>query len=131
MKYHEFIGEIEHTLQLDTEGQAVKVARAVLTTFGERIGEGEASDLAAQLPMELDRYLEEAASNQDVDFETFVERVADRADVDYPTALYYAKTVVALIAATVEPTELREVRTQLPPEYDELFELAEQVPPEV
>jgi len=57
MNYEEFIGEIQHRIRQGTQREAVRTARSVLETLGERLTEGEATDLASPLPMEIDRYL--------------------------------------------------------------------------
>ncbi|MFB6122610.1 MAG: DUF2267 domain-containing protein [Haloferacaceae archaeon] len=82
MKYSDFIGEVQHRLELDSQGAAVRATRAVLTTLGERLGEGEADDLASPLPREIGRFLREAESGQRFSYQGFVERVADRAGVE-------------------------------------------------
>jgi len=42
-----FIGQVQHRLEYGQFGHAVRTTRAVLTTLGERIQEGEATDLAS------------------------------------------------------------------------------------
>lgn len=70
-----FIGKVQQCAELDSRGEADSTTRAVLTTLAERIQGDEAEALAAQLPIEIDRYLEEADSGQRFDFETFAVRV--------------------------------------------------------
>ncbi|MFC4552244.1 MULTISPECIES: DUF2267 domain-containing protein [Halorussus] len=131
MNYDDFTGEIQHRLELGTRGTAVRAARAVLSTLGERLQEGEATDLAGSLPMEIDYYLESAESGQRFDYDEFVTRVAERANMnpedrdDRSDASYYGQAVVALVADVVPESELRQVRDQLPNDenWDELFEL--------
>lgn len=126
MHYDAFLGEVQHRLELGTEGQAAKATRAVLNTLGERLGEGEASDLAAPLPTEIDHYLTEPRGGQQFTFQEFVERVAERADVEEADAHYYARAVVALVDECVQSGEIEQVRDQLPADFDPLFEFAEQ-----
>jgi len=64
MNYKKFIGQVQHRLEYGQFGHAVRTTQAVLTTLGERIQEGEATDLASPLPMEIDRYLTEAEHGQ-------------------------------------------------------------------
>ncbi len=78
MDYSDFIGQVQHRLQLGKQGQAVRAIRATLTTLGERLQEGEAKDLAGPLPMEIDWYLLQADSGQRFHFDEFVSRVAER-----------------------------------------------------
>lgn len=125
MRFSEFIGQVQHRLELPGEGEALRVTRAVLTTLGERIQAGEAEDLAAPLPMEVDRFLTSAASGERFGYDEFTDRVADRAGTDRSEAAYYSKTVVALVAEVVPSGEIAQVRDQLPTEFDALFELVD------
>ncbi|WP_121821938.1 DUF2267 domain-containing protein [Halostella salina] len=123
MDYSEFIGAVQHRLELGRQGEAVRACRAVLTTLGERLPEGEATDLASPLPMEIDWYVESADSGQRFDWDEFLDRVAERANVDRSDANYYAKVVVAVAGESVPGGELADVRDNLPEEFDGLFEL--------
>lgn len=131
MNFSDFIGDVQHRLDLGTKGESVRATRAVLTTLGERLQEGEATDLAAPLPVDLDWYLESPDHGQRFDFDEFVTRVAERSDVnptdddDRPDAVYQAKVVVATLAEVVPENELAQVRDQFPDNEDwkQLFEL--------
>ncbi|MFH5798745.1 DUF2267 domain-containing protein [Haladaptatus sp. DYF46] len=123
MDYSDFIGQVQHRLQLGKQGQAVRAIRATLTTLAERLQEGEAKDLAGPLPMEVDWYLLQADSGQRFHFDEFVSRVAERESIDEGDALFHAKGVLSLVAEVVPEGELEQIRGQLPEEYDPLFEL--------
>ncbi|PSQ50930.1 hypothetical protein BRD15_00465 [Halobacteriales archaeon SW_6_65_15] len=82
MNYSDFIGEVQHRLEMGTQGEAVRATRAVLETLGERLQEGEASDLAGPLPMEIDYYLESADHGQRFDYDEFISRVAERENMN-------------------------------------------------
>jgi uncharacterized protein (DUF2267 family) len=125
MEYSEFTGEVQHRLELGTQGEAVRATRAVLTTIGERLQEGEATDLAAPLPMEIDYYLLAADHDQRFGYDEFVDRVADRAEVDESDAAFYAQALVDLLADVVPGGEIDDLQAQLPDEYDGLFEIVE------
>lgn len=126
MNYKEFVGEVQHRLELDEMGAAVRAARATLTTLGERLQEGEATDVASPLPGEIDRYLTEADSGQRFDYQEFLGRVAERAGVDKPDANYQAQQIVALVSEIVPPSNIRKIRDQLPDDYETLFEFVEE-----
>lgn len=130
MDYHDFVGEVQNRLELPGLGEAVRATRAVLTTLGERIPEGEASNLAGALPMEIDRYLLEADSGQRFDFDEFVDRVADRAalgdDEDARSeAVFYTQAIFALLADVAPGSEFEDVHNSFPADenYETLFEL--------
>ena len=127
MDFSEFIGEVQHRLELGTQGETLRAIRAVLWTLGERIQDGEATDLAGPLPMDIDFYLQESESGQRFDYDEFVGRVAERADADRDEANYYAQAIVALVAELVPGAEVEQVRRQLPDDYEDLFELVGQV----
>lgn len=123
MKHDEFIGEVQHRTEQASRGRAIRVTRAVLTTLGERLQPGEASDLAGPLPIEIDRFVLNADSGQIFDYQEFVSRVAERANAEYADANFYAQAVIDVVSETVNEDELADVRDQLPEDYEELFEL--------
>ena len=123
MDYSQFIGQVQHRLEMPTQGKTVRAIRATLTTVGERLQEGEAQDLAGPLPMEIDWYLESADSGQRFDFDEFVDRVGERASADDQDALFYAQAIMSLVAELVPEGELQQVRDQLPADYDPLWNL--------
>lgn len=130
MDYHDFVGEVQNRLELPGTGEAVRATRAVLTTLGERLQSGEASDLAGPLPMEIDRYLTEAESGQQFGSDEFLDRIAERAaledgDDGRAEAVYYVQAVLALLAELVPGGEFEEVRENLPQGegFDRFFEL--------
>jgi uncharacterized protein (DUF2267 family) len=123
MDYSQFIGQVQHRLEMPTQGKTVRAIRATLTTVGERLQEGEAQDLAGPLPMEIDWYLESADSGQRFDFDEFVDRVGERASADDQDALFYAQAIMSLVAELVPEGELQQVRDQLPSDYDPLWNL--------
>lgn len=122
MQYDAFLGAVQHRLELPTEGDAATATRVVLETLGERLGDGEASDLASQLPDEIGRHLAELTGGHQFSYQEFVDRIAERADVDEPDAHFYAQAVVALVGECVQGGEMGQVRTQLPDDYEPLFE---------
>ena len=125
MKFNEFVGQVQHRLEMSTQGEAVRATRAVLTTLGERLQKGEATDLAGPLPMEIDYYLDSADHGQRFDYDEFVDRVTERANADRSDAVYYAKVVVGLVSELVPAGEIEQVRAQLPIEFDDLFQFVD------
>lgn len=123
MKHDEFIGAVQHRCDLASRGEAIRATRATLTTLGERLQPGEASDLAAPLPMEIDYFLHEADSGQIFDYQEFVQRVAERENADPADANFHAQAIVDVASETVQESELQDVIGQLPGDYDDLFEL--------
>ncbi|MDJ1432261.1 DUF2267 domain-containing protein [Halostagnicola sp. A-GB9-2] len=122
MNYKEFTGQVHHRLEFAQLGQAVRAIRATLTTLGERLHEGEATDLASPLPMEIDRYLTQADHGQRFDYSEFLDRVAEREGVDRSDANYHAQQIVAVIAEDTPSGNLEKARSQLPEDFERLFE---------
>lgn len=128
MEYSEFLGAVQHRLELDSQQAALQVTRVTLETLGERLGPGEASDLAAQLPEEIGRHLEQGDEAEPFGWDEFVDRVADRRDLsedDRGDAVYGCQVVMAVVARAVTTGELDDVVAQLPGEFDALFEVAD------
>lgn len=131
MDHDEFIGKVQQRTDLSDRGEALDAARAVLSTLGERILSDEADDLAAQLPPELGRHLEEAEANQQFDFAEFAERVADRAEYadveDDPERSIEA--VMSVVVETVGRGEIQDVVQNLPRNegYGELLDVEPEI----
>ncbi len=123
MNYKEFIGAVQHKLEYAQLGQAVRATRATLTTLGERLQEGEATDLASPLPMEIDRFLIEADHGQRFDYTEFLRRVSELEGVDRSDANYHAQQVLTVVDEVVPPGNIEKVRGQLPEDYERLFAL--------
>ncbi|MFW6321513.1 MAG: DUF2267 domain-containing protein [Halohasta sp.] len=133
MNYKAFVGQVQHRLELDELGPAVRATRAVLTTLGERIDPGEATDLASPLPMEVDRYLIEAAERaggEKFTYDEFLGRVAERAAVDRSEANYYAGTIVGLVSEVVPAGNVEKIRNQLPEGFESLFQFVDEPHPQ-
>ncbi len=132
MNYRQFVGQAQHRLELDELGPTVRVIRAVLTTLGERVDPGEATDLASPLPMEIDRYLIEAANRggEKFSFTEFLSRVSERGDLNRSTANYYSQTVVGLVSEIVPPGNIEKIRNQLPEEFEPIFVFVDEPHPQ-
>lgn len=124
MQFDEFVGEVQHRARFGTQGDAMRAIYATLETLGERLYGDEADDLAAQLPPALGAYLRLARRQESFDLDEFFERIAERegAGIDLPQATFHARTVISVLEDAVTPGEMADVRTQLPEEWDPLFE---------
>ena len=140
VSYDDFMGEVQHRIKADSRSEAVRTTRAVLETLGERVGEGTATDLAGTLPMEINRYLLQVEHGQGFEYQEFVDRVVERlayddleletkfgkpAPVERNDTVFRIRAVVALLDEVIEGSDMRNLRNQLPEEYDEVFELAD------
>lgn len=132
MDFDEFTGTVQHRLELPGTGETVRAIRATLTTLGRRIPEGNAEDLAASLPMEVDWYLTGAVPDhgQRFDWSEFVERVADIEGIEPADAAYHARVIVDLVHDEVPESDFRQLREMLPEAEDDenwrmLFEVVD------
>jgi uncharacterized protein (DUF2267 family) len=122
MTFDKLIGAVQHRAQLASTGDALRAVEAVLRTLGERLDPGEAKDLASQLPRELAEYLQTDEHSVKMSLGQFFQKVSGRAGVDVPAAVYQVRVVFELLQEAVSAGEIGDVRSQLPPEWGELFE---------
>jgi uncharacterized protein (DUF2267 family) len=122
MDYNEFIGKVHNRAELASTEEAVKAIRATLHTLGERVTEGEAQDLAAQLPEELGVYLNMAEKTERFALDEFLDRVAEREGIDRPVSVYHARVVMDVLMDAVTAGEAEDVLAQLPDSFRPLFE---------
>jgi uncharacterized protein (DUF2267 family) len=128
MNYDRFIGLVQSRARLASSDEAVAAIRATLSTLAERIDPHEAHHLAAQLPREIGMYLEGSFSEKGerFDFSEFCKRVSDREHVDPPQAVHHARCVIETLEEAASAGEIRDVRSQLSPEFQALFESGSQ-----
>lgn len=118
MQYHEFVDRVAKQADDLTPEQAEALTGATLATLAERISGGEAQDLAAQLPEELQEALtgaDEAA--EAFSFDEFSNRVRARARLDTEKIDDEVRAVFAILGVAVTSGELDDVVSHLPREY--------------
>ena len=128
MQYDEFVGQVQHRARLASGGEAIRAISATLGTLAERLYGGEADDLAAQLPREIQPYLQAIESGRDFDLREFYQRVSEREEVDLPESIYHARAVMSVVMDAVSPGEISDILAQLPEEYGALFQWEEARP---
>lgn len=123
MDEEEFIETVRREAPLDSKDEARDVTEATLVTLGERITDGEASDLARDLPDAFAGPLVEDPPGEAEPFplEEFTARVSERADVAEDDAVAYGEAVATAVSEA-SGDELEAAREQLDPEYDVIFE---------
>jgi uncharacterized protein (DUF2267 family) len=124
-----FLSSVESRADLDSREAAMAAAESTLRVLGERIAGGQAEDLAAVLPEDLGRALTAAEDESAEQFppEEFVERVREyereqRADLSVDRARLHVGAVIESLAETVDGDVWHDVRTQLPTEYERLYQ---------
>lgn len=123
MDVAEFIDIVRREAPLESEDAARDVTEATLYTLGERITDGEASDVARDLPDELAETLVEDPPGEAESFplEEFTERVSDRVGVDDSQIVAQIRGVATALSVAAGD-ELEMAREQLESEYDVIFE---------
>jgi uncharacterized protein (DUF2267 family) len=128
MQHDEFIGAVQHRARLASRGEAERAVRATLETLGERIPEGLADKLAAQLPHEVGEHLRRTevygglGTGERFDRDTFIARVADRAGGDGPHAAFLARVVLEVVDEATQGGVMNKLREALPPDLRSLVD---------
>jgi uncharacterized protein (DUF2267 family) len=124
MKHAQFIEKVAERANVSL-GQAESLTQATLQTLAERISGGEARDLAAQLPKQLQPFLiKDREEAEAFGLDEFVRRVALRAGVDRELAGTGARAVMQTLHGAVSRGEFEDVMAQLPREFQELVPMA-------
>jgi uncharacterized protein (DUF2267 family) len=121
MKFDEFIGRVHTLAGLSSTEDALRATRSVLGVLSERLVRGEAEDLAAQLPKEFAEYMRPPQSAQRFGVSEFFEKVSRREGVDADIAEKHTRAVLSVVTAAVTSGEIKDVLSELPKEYHELF----------
>jgi uncharacterized protein (DUF2267 family) len=124
VKAHEFLAAVRDRGEYVSQAEAERASRTVLSALAARLAGGEAKDLAAQLPPELQPAILDAerpggpwaAGEQE-----FLTRLAEELGATPETARWDASAVLSTLAEAVSGGELNQLLTQLPAGYAPLF----------
>jgi uncharacterized protein (DUF2267 family) len=120
VQYDVFISTVAARAGLP-EATAESATHAVLQVLAERISGGEAEDLAAQLPRQLQPDLVSPREDAEpFDAEEFARRVADRTGLDVVDAGAAMIAVLATVRDAVSPGEYDDVLSQLGREFADM-----------
>lgn len=125
MQYEEFVEKVGELIGVEDFEEGEMATASTLATLGERISQGEAENLVAQLPEELKGQLfpeDRAKKAEGFSLEEFYDRVAVREDIDVGEAQTHARVVMSVLGEAVSGGELDDVKRQLPEEFYPLFE---------
>jgi len=124
VQFEEFVNEVADRAGTSRD-EAESLVRATLRTLAERLSGGEAEDLRAQLPRQLQAELippqEEA---QGFGVEEFVQKVAARSGIDETDVGAGVDAVLSVIRDAVTPGEFGDVLAQLGRDFAELVDAA-------
>lgn len=136
MRYEELTGQVQAHAGLPDRQAAERAVRATLETLAERIPDGVADHLAAQLPGEAAEALRRVVAGHETSprqraeartrgepfgLTTFAGRVAWRSRTSEETALREATAVLEVLDAAVSPELMLRVGHVLPPDIRELL----------
>jgi uncharacterized protein (DUF2267 family) len=126
MQHDEFIGQVQNRAHLPSRGEAERACRATLETLGERVPEGLADNLAAQLPHEVGEHLRRTetyggtATGERFDRRDFIRRVAERAGVKEQRAAFLVRAVMEVVDEATTGSVAAKVEHSLPDDIREL-----------
>ncbi|MCX9190941.1 DUF2267 domain-containing protein [Carbonactinospora thermoautotrophica] len=124
MQHDEFIGQVQSRAKLSSRGDAERATRAVLETLGQRIPEGLAENVAAQLPHEIGEHLRRVivaggqGTGERFGRQEFITRVAERAGVDEQHAAYLARVVFEVVGEATSGGLMGKIRKSLPEDLE-------------
>ncbi|MEU0739850.1 DUF2267 domain-containing protein [Streptomyces sp. NPDC006134] len=132
MKYDDLVRTVQEQSHAAGRDEAGRTVSAVLRTLAERLPEGLAEHLAAQLPHELAEAVSPARAAGDgdgharstgerFDLTAFAGRVAWRAGITEEAALQRSAVVLNVLDAFVSPEEMTKVAGALPADIRELL----------
>lgn len=130
MNEHEFLSEVEDRTDVESREDAYAVTDATLQTLSDRVGQGEAEDVASQLPRQVAASLRAGPPEaESFGVDEFVDRVGSRertlGEFDHTDSERDAKAVLSVLSEAVSGGELDDATEQLPDEYDRLLEPAD------
>jgi uncharacterized protein (DUF2267 family) len=125
LDYATFIAAVQEEANLPYEA-AERATRATLQTLGERLSEGQARDIAEQLPTPLRPVIVDGRDPEPFDVGEFVRRVAERENVSKALAREHARAVFAALGKAVSHKEIEDTRAQLPASFADFIAAAEQ-----
>lgn len=123
MEYERFLGLVQSRAQLGSLEDAVKATRATLQTLASRLSGGAPTNLAAQLPEEIARYLTDQEGRQEsFTLDEFFDRVSRGEGENLPDSVYHARVVIEVLREAAGDEPVNKVRGQLPDDWNPLFD---------
>lgn len=127
MDYNQFVGQVQYHAHLSSGKDAETAIQATLETLGDGLSDGEADNLAAQLPPEIGEYLrrkglDEHHKGESIDLNQFYQRVAERERIPFLDAAFHARAVMDVLHQAVSPGDMDTVKARLPKGYAPLFQ---------
>jgi uncharacterized protein (DUF2267 family) len=115
LDYASFIAVVQEEAGGVSYENAQRATVARLETLGERISDGQARDIAQQLPAPLRTVIVDGRAPEAFDVGAFLRRVAEREGVSKDLAREHARAVFTALGRPVDGKEIDDMRAQLPP----------------
>lgn len=124
MTFDKFVGEVQHRAQLRSLGEAVRAIRCTLSVLSQRLAEGEAKDLASQLPEEIGIYLIHGQAGAGMDFaaDEFLARVSACEGAATPESKCHVMVVLQVVREAISEGQFEHLMGQLPADFKPLFQ---------
>ncbi|GAA3810644.1 hypothetical protein GCM10022226_33840 [Sphaerisporangium flaviroseum] len=123
MDYTGFLAIVQHEAGLDRQA-AETAARVTLETLAQRLTPAQAQALAAHLPDEPARWLQQGNDQGNLYADEFLRWVAQREGVDVLTAERHVNAVLLALSRAVPATVFTRVVSELPEDYQVLIDRA-------
>jgi CBS domain-containing protein/uncharacterized protein (DUF2267 family) len=121
--YRRLINQVREEAGLDTVDDAQAGLEIVVGSLVRRLTPGEAKDFIAQLPSLMQPTLSRLLPGPDllINKEAIEEEIAQRLNVNRARAAQIVAAVVATVAQSVSPGQVKDIQSQLPQDLRELF----------
>jgi uncharacterized protein (DUF2267 family) len=125
VEYKEFVHAVTGRTALSRQ-EAADLTRATLEALAERLSDGEATQLALQLPDGLAEYVRPQKRKQAERFglHEFVRKVSQHTGLTVEETTLGARAVLTTLREAVSPDEFDDVMSQLPRGFSDLLEAA-------
>jgi uncharacterized protein (DUF2267 family) len=120
MQRGEFLDRVRSATGVTDPELATALIEATLATLGERIGEDEGAQLAAQLPGGFKEQIRQGSPER-FGVDEFCRRVRDRSGLGTRIGEEEIVALFGVLTAAVSRGELDDVRGRLPDEYGRFF----------
>lgn len=128
MQLSEFMDRVEERRETASRARVEELVKASLAALGERLYRTERDALKAQLPKDMESFLERESIReaQPIDTEGFpleeyYQRVAARTEVGFPEVVEWSRDVMTVLEEAVSASVIEDVLATLPDTYRELF----------
>lgn len=124
MTFDKFVGEVQQRAQLTSLGETVRAIRCTLSVLSQRLAEGEAKELASQLPEEIGLHLIQREGGATTEFvaDEFLARISACEGAAAPESAIHVRVVLQVLRESISEGQFEHLMAQLPADFKPLFE---------